>query len=369
MAYVLTEIFSGIYQLNKKNNKIVGFFVFAVLGYLIGFANPTTTTDYPVYEYYYNYGGATGNFYFEKGYSLISKLFYDIGFNYQEFRILIAFCGFLILFIGISRFTNNIVFVGFIYGLTIFFNDATQVRNFLMIALVILGLSFLKDGSSKKNFCLSLLFIIIAGQIHSLGYAFIIIPFLSLIPQEIVRRYFNIFIIMFTISLCFLFLLSKYTVNILVVLSSHFTSRQGLSNRLQLKYSNGTSGFLNMLIIVGIVIACLAMCSITLYLLNRCTNNVLSRKLYVLFCGLVFSMLTTPLLGLAIDYSRISRGCFLFFIIVISIYLERKKDFRNVDEYLTISSFIIICIVMGYVNTIIWGELYIDSIPYLMKIK
>lgn len=367
MIYILGELCTGISSLLTKKNKVIGFLGFLVLAFLMGSADPRTTTDYPAYEYYYNYGGLTGNFYFEKGYSLISYFFYKCGFNYQTFRIIISFLGFLILFLGVKRFTNNIAFFSFVYGITLFFNDATQVRNFLMISLVIFALSFLVKNPQKKDYLICCLIIILSGEIHSLGFLFIIVPFLNMIDINKLKKYYNLIIIITATIIIFSLMLRRQIVRIILWLVSYINTRQGLSYRILTKYSNNQLGSRNILIICGIVMVSVAILYIAFYLLNNCYVTDLLMKSKIISCVLLLSLTTTPLLTVAIDYSRISRNTFLFFIILISMYFENKKSYRCINIIVT-GSFLITSVLMTYLNTIIWGPLYIQSIPYLMKV-
>ncbi|MCT3459598.1 EpsG family protein [Limosilactobacillus fermentum] len=363
MLYVAMETFEGIYQGAKKQSKFVGLLGFLVLAYLMGTANPDTTFDYSTYDYYYNYSGMTGIFYFEKGYSLIARYFYNIGWSYPEFRLFISAVSFGILYYSVSKFTKNLAFFIFIYGVTMFFIDATQIRNFIMISLVIFGVSFIANGKTFKNYIFCIIAILFSAQIHSMGYIFLLVPLLNLVSFEKLEKNFQSVSIVVIFIVGILFIVGKGILSGgLTVLLNHFSSRNDIAQRLADKYSSGTG---RMHIIEVSVVALLTI-YIAFCIVKYCSDQELKKRLIPLFWGLVVSIVTLPLLTLAMDYSRIVRNSFVFMIVIMSVFYEKRYLF-NVRRVFFSWLILISLISNVYISNALWGPAYIQSIPYLMQ--
>ena len=366
MIFLFSEFFQFIYQLFKRRTKIVGAVGIAVLAYLAGSASATTTTDYPVYESYY-YVAQTGNFYFEKGYSHLGLILLNHGFDYAQFRLFFATLSALILYIGVRRFTENVSFFSFAYGLTVFFNDATQIRNFMMIAIIILALSFLVK-LNLKNILISIVLICVSAQFQSLGYFFLLIVAIRVIPSD----YFKKGLAWLMGIELLLLLISKIMgistiISVLTKIASRITNRGNLVSKLSGQYNYGSS----MTNFFGVAVSMILVLLVSYYLMTRYPKNIdYQNKMYPLYCGVIACFLALPLLFLAIDYSRIQRNGFLFFLIIVAIFLE-NTDFSGVNWHKNSGIFIVIvvvCVLVAVVNYHIWGPLYQQSIPYLAKI-
>lgn len=359
------EVFEGLYQLFRKQSKIFGLIGFLILACLMGYANPQMTSDYQAYEYYYYFSGATGAFYFERGYSLIARYFYMLGISYQDFRFIISIVGCLILYFAILRFTKNVSFFVFVYGFTAFFLDATQLRNFLMISIVTFAISFLGNSTSIKNYFICIALILISAQIHSTGYFFLLVPILNIIPFKKIEKNFIVIISIIVVSVTFLLFVGRsYLTRLLIITVGHINSRADLAQRVMTKYSNGSGK----LILLEMVLVTLLVFVLGYYLVKKCSNIKLKKKLIPLFWGLFMSVLALPLLSLAVDYSRIMRNTFVFLILLLSVFYEKPQQF-NVNKNLVSRLVLIVCFVFAYTHNTAWGVTFTQSIPYLIKLK
>lgn len=134
----------------------------------------------------------------EPGYTFINNYFYEIGFTYDQFQIVVAFtCIYLIWRYAANNIKNRLLFAIF-YGITLFPLDYVLIRNFLSFAMLIQGISLL--NSNKKNrilFCT--IFILIATTIHQSALFFLIFLFAR---KEKIDPY-KFFLIAFTYSALF----------------------------------------------------------------------------------------------------------------------------------------------------------------------
>lgn len=364
MAYVSAEIILFLYQLIKKNTKVIGMIGLLILGYLAGSANPVTTTDYGMYYQQYIISGLTGNFYFERGYSLLGTFFYHLGFNYAQFRFFFSMLIILVLYIGICRFTSNIALFVSIYGITCFFNDATQIRNFMMISLVIIGVSFLKE-INLKNIVLATLFILLGAQFQSSGYYFLLILLIRLFPKGKILSNFKIVLIFEVVFSGIIIVLGKgRIIKLLTILAAPFSNgRENLVSKISTQYVYGISGRKMILITVSVIM--------TLYLSKIMANNLKNNKnAQVLYTAIVSGMLSFPLIFIAIDYSRILRNTFLFFILLICIFYSNKKVQIEKNKKMILNLGILCtCLLTAFTNYYLWGPLFQQSIPYLAQMK
>ncbi|VDG32748.1 hypothetical protein [Lactobacillus brevis] [Lactiplantibacillus mudanjiangensis] len=367
MLYISTMIICLVASLFLSKTKVLGFLALMVLAYFAGAANPLTTIDYPVYLNHYNLLGSEVSP-FEKGYTQLSLLFFNHGFDYASFRICFAFLACLILFLGVSLFIKNIALFASIYGLTVFFNDATQIRNLMMISLVILGAGLL----TKKKRSIKLLGILIlwfSTQFHDLGFifllSFVILYFMSMALLH--RLYKYIVFTLFGLGFIFSVAGNSSVVKVLASFLSRFSSRSDSAANVINSFGRGTSTR----IIVFMWIALIIYSLVLMVLLNAASSLDINKdKLKILFIGSSVSMTVAFLIVLAPDYSRISRNAFLFLLILLCMVIEHKKflviSFKNAPKIVLILALLIST---TYVNTSIWGSVYYDSIPYLAKIK
>jgi hypothetical protein len=88
---------------------------------------------------------------FERGYEnvelfykIISNLFYDNGFLYEQFRLIYSLTGFLLIYLAIKRIVpdSTRIWVLCLYLLYPFIEDVPQARNFLAMSLLTMEQSY-----------------------------------------------------------------------------------------------------------------------------------------------------------------------------------------------------------------------------------
>lgn len=366
MVFLISETVQFFYMFFFKNRKWLGLLGLIILAYLAGTANPNMTTDYANYSWSYYFNNTPETYNFETGYSDVAAYFYKVGVSYANFRLIIFLIGMAILFWGISRFTKNIVFFSAFYGATVFFNDATQVRNFLMMSIIILSLSFLTKPS-VRNFLVATILIILSAQVQSVGYIFLLIIPIRLILNKRFKWGSSV-VVIGTIGLMVVtrFLGNRILLSFGGKIFSSISSRENLTEKITNQYSYGTS-FTRMtgLVIVTIVVYCLEA-----YIVSHISakNEQLFNKVRVLYSGVILSVFTLPLLYLAVDYCRIQRDAWLFVILTGAIYFDNKTEDSKTNQIYLLIFFVIVAISVAIVHSLVWGTLYEQSIPYLMKL-
>lgn len=368
MLYIITMLICFSTGILVKKTKILGFCGMMILAYLAGNANPMTTIDYSVYAAHYNLLGWEVSP-FEKGYTILSQFFYNNGMDYAHFRLIFAFLAFIILFFGVCLFTNRVaLFVG-LYGTTVFFNDATQIRNLMMIALVILG-SGLLAKSNKVIKLLGIISLLIATQFHDLGFVFLLVlaP-LSFVNISVLKRFYKYIVaLLFTFGIIFSVASNTAIIQIFASFLTKFSSRTNSAENVVTSFGRGNSHSTVILVWISLILLV-----IVLKIMMRMADQMKigeTVKIKMLFLGSSMALLVAFLIVLAPDYSRISRNAFLFLILFLCFIFEQKGNLyitkRNISKLV-----LILCLLIftTYINTTLWGSTYYDSIPYLARIK
>ncbi|MDF8366782.1 hypothetical protein G9406_04115 [Weissella paramesenteroides] len=364
MLYIISVVINFMVGLLKgSRTKLIGLCGFAVLAFLSANVDPNTTIDYSNYQTGYLSAPLGIPSVFEGGYTQLGIEAYRLGLTYPEFRKIFTYIAFLILVVAIMRFTSNIALVSSLFGSMLFFNLTTQIRNLMMIAFVLLGLSFLKNRT-PMGVVLFISLDIVGSQIHTSGYFFLLILPFVLVPRHFLKR----LVIVVSILTCVIGVLISVVgnhlfINLITPILG-VVDRENLAWRITNGYSRGTRILVKLLIIVtGTVAAWIATSISSRYKVSSMDENT-QQKLSILSIASLMSLLSIPLIFLAPDYSRIPRESVIFLILIVAIYFE-KKDLFILDAKKYINCFFILVPVFIYTHLTLWGNGLIDSIPYL----
>lgn len=370
MLLIASELAQLWYFLRKKKNYWIGFLGLLILAYIAAVTSPLHNADYASYMNNYNVIAhlPSSSFHFEKGYTYFGIFFFRLGLSYPQFRFVFSMLCVFIMYIGVRRFTNNVALFSCIYGATVFIIDSVQMRNFMMISIVILGLSFLIN-LSFRNVLFSIVTILISGQFHSLGYLFLIAVFLRLISFDFLldKMWWFMGISAFIILLINVVGVSTIT-RVLATIIGMVSNRSNIVEKISSQYNYGTVP------IRYVAVAISALCSFALLglivkVLMLNADDRLNNKLKVLYCGALLSIITLPTLSLAVDYSRIPRASFFFVIIGIALYYERPEQLKITKMRSLITFFVIIvCAMTAFAHFFTWGTAYRSNFLYLVGI-
>ena len=131
-------------------------------------------------QHYYklSYEGSITTGYFERGYYLLTVLFRKIGFNYQQFKLIMAILSVLLIARSLSGLDINYVLVLVLYFCSAFQTDLEQTRNFFAMSVVIYSLHFLfEDNRHPANSLKYCIGILLAASIHTASLFFLIFLF------------------------------------------------------------------------------------------------------------------------------------------------------------------------------------------------
>lgn len=352
MGYVLSIILQNISWIFDKSKflKYLMIFIsgFTLVNYFVG-TDGRTTLDYSVYEsqYYAN------SDYFERFYNLLVHLSNSVGLNYVEFRLSISIIAVIIFLLAIVRLTNNVSIAIMGYFISSYLVDIVQIRQFLMLGFILLGLSFLKlDSVVGSIFGYASMFV--GTQFHSLGWIFFLFSPLVFVSLKKQREWLPIIsgIILFIIALFYVLpksLLLKLTATVLNLLSS----RENIVDNVNTVYSNGSGIKVWFLLFVISMVALLIGCFSKNIVMNEKNAQVLMYSIYILLISILLTFMS-------VDYVRLSRSGVVLFVL----FITNFDTFRN--KVLIWSSVTFISILSIYLQI---GVVYQTSgrmVPYLL---
>lgn len=350
-----------------SKTKFIGLIALIVFAFLAGNANPSTTLDYQVYLNHYNLLGWEASP-FEKGYTDLSLLFSRLGYTYAQFRLFFAILAFLILFVGICLFTNKVALFSGVYGITVFFNDATQIRNLMMISLVVLGAGLLSKRRSLYK-VMGIFVILLSTQFHDLGfvYALIIIPlsFCNIIVLQRIYKY--AVLVLYVLGFVSTIFSHISIVKLLATFLMKFSSRSNSAENVITNFGRGNSYSTTIMMWITLLLVSILFTELTRICMRA---DVDQQKVKLLYVGSAISMIVVFFIVLAPDYSRISRNAFLFVIILLCVTLEQKRVISLTKKNMVrLALLLSVLTLTTYINTKIWGAPYAESIPYLAQLK
>lgn len=121
----------------------------------------------------------------EKLYYIFMNICFSLKFTFFQYRIIVSLCAILVFYFVFKKFNTNIHLISVLYMLTIFFMDGIQIRNFLGLAFVYLGLYILYEKNKwwKIEYIIC---IILASLIHS---ALIVYLVFLIVPKDLDKKY------------------------------------------------------------------------------------------------------------------------------------------------------------------------------------
>jgi hypothetical protein len=221
----------------NRGEKIATAIMFSVFAYLAGSLTPANSYDTAAYTAAYGLTPSTQIF--EKGYMWLSYYSAQHGLLYPQFRMIVSVIAFFIFYLGIIRLSTHPSLFSFLYALTIFPTNATQVRNLIMLSFVIFGYSLL---TRKKIFNLVLAgcIIFIGTQFQSTGYLYLLGILLFFIPfKKLFEFTKNIQLIIFILFFCITVIFGSTIINTLIPKLLAVSGRGSSYADVLVTYANG----------------------------------------------------------------------------------------------------------------------------------
>ncbi|MCI1987550.1 MAG: EpsG family protein [Lactobacillus sp.] len=342
-----------------RHNTAANIAAFCGLAFLVGAAGPKTT-DYATYASYYQSVGI-GTPYFERGYTALEQLFSNLGYDYAAFRLALAFLATFFLYIGVRRFTDNMIFFAVAYYLSVLFLDVIQIRNYVAISLIIFAVSFLKD-KTWWGVGIAVVGCLLAAQFHSIGYVFLPVVLLRLIPKRWLKPTLVVLMVLVLLAMMVTVVVgANYVSALLGKIAGIVTSRANLAARITSMYTDRTSLFR----IVGLTFTAFSGVIFALYIDHISDFSEKDDATFTtLLCGFMMSFYALPADFLAYDYSRIQRNGFLFLIILAAFYFEKHPQARFKLKLTTGTFFGLVAVTYFFFTCYLWRVT--DMIPYLL---
>lgn len=170
MSYIISGVLlflSFIFSFSKKNTEIFSLLlmIFAWVIFWGNLYNP----DYVAYSnlYYTNSRLAYSNI--ENGYIYLVKLGNYLGLSYQMFLMIVTFICYMLIHSTVKRYASNFNVVYLMYFIFPFFIDVVQIRNFIMMSILIYSIKYLVDEAPLKYFIL----ILLASTFHNTAFIYL----------------------------------------------------------------------------------------------------------------------------------------------------------------------------------------------------
>lgn len=146
----------GLINVAFNRRSVISMILFLAMLMIIMGGN-TTNPDSLNYEYFYN-GLFTDSV--EPGFRLLMSFGHILHLDYKQFRLFICVIALFLMWIGIQRMVSTLSYkVYILYFIYPFFIDIIQLRNFIMMSILVLATSFLKKKSMRNE----LIFITLTG--------------------------------------------------------------------------------------------------------------------------------------------------------------------------------------------------------------
>ena len=318
---------------------------------------------------YYNIYNSSEFFSKDFGFGLLVRVCKNgLGMNIDMFRMTIAIIGFLLMANTVNQFVKNTMSYYLLYFLYPFMMDVVQMRNFLVMCILMFSIRYLLDRS-KKGIVKYVMFVLIAATIQKTALIYLPLVFIHKIDRKKLTR--GLIAILATLSM-------------LVGLSNGMVTQIGNILLSTVADSlSGSSGFLTRntnygwIILWGTQICNFALVYWSQKLINRSENYCVYRpnKLkcsYEFTCAFVdivfwiniYMFCFCPLYVLNVNFYRIMRNIMPLNLVVYCIVLYLRKGWQS--KSIRISYEIAIwcyAVIMFYINFFYNGDGgYIESI-------
>lgn len=348
----------------KKRFKII--FPAIILVYMIivmgaNTYNPDLNSG--IYDVYYRIYIQEELFTKDIGFGILMYFFKSIGCTYEIFRIIISIIGIYMIHLTVKKYIKNTHGLYLIYIVYPFFLDIVQIRNFLMMSVIIFAIPFMIE-KSKKSTMKSLILCLLGASIQKLGLIYLPLCFLKYIHKKSLKYFVPI---IFIVSLLIGLVTNRLMGFMGVIQSIIGDQLHGLSKYYSMM-DNGNGYFVHWIIQILNFLSVLY----ANYLLDKIiivkNENFISKKKVVNFALLVNSYLFMFLILYRIDitFTRIMRNVTIinlmaYFIVFESIKMVSKTKIVFLHNLL----FRIVCICT--IGIAFYRYLLFSNIDYIIK--
>ncbi|TRY16686.1 hypothetical protein FOJ82_14930 [Tessaracoccus rhinocerotis] len=168
----ITAISLGIAFSGRRDQFVSALFIGILI---LLFAGNMTNPDYAGYQYQYELQANSfqlGDSYFEPGFRNLMLMAVHLGLTYAQFVTAVAIIGILLIHRTLARMPGAANYVYPLYLLFPFFLDVIQVRNFLVVALLVYATGLIVTMKGRKAVLVFGALIIVAGSMHALAFLY-----------------------------------------------------------------------------------------------------------------------------------------------------------------------------------------------------
>lgn len=357
MIYILSVI--SAFQLSitkhKKGMLIAGVLVLYLV-FLMGVVTPGRSFDTYAYQLLYSWTPASHRF--EPAYIHLSYFFYRIGVPYVFFRLFYYAGAMGILWWAVKRFNGNLLTYFSIFAVYPFLVEITQVRNFGMVALVALALSFLKNPG-KRSWLIAIAILVLGFNFQASGLIYLSIPFLMFISgklmQKIVERGFLVMVALTTIIHYFI---PVNLANNLVSIGFKIAGR-AKTNAFD-HFGSGAS----FSVAIGYFIFLGALILAWKYFIAWHPDLLDRREYRVIYATMLIAVLAVLLIASSIDFERYIRDGFTLSLLAFSMY--EREFIKKFDAARKFWIPIAILLVIATVSYRYWDPSSTGRLQYLI---
>lgn len=357
MIYLLSVISALQLSITKhKKGIVVAGFLVAYLVYLMGAITPGHSFD--TYAYQLIYSWTPGSHRFEPLYMQLSYLFFRLGLPYIVFRTAYYGAAMAILWWAVKRFNGNMLTYFSIFAVYPFLVEITQVRNFGMIVLVALALSFLQD-KNKKSWVIACVLLILSFNLQASGLIYLAMPFLILVNgatmQKLVERGYLVMLVLTTIIHYFI---PVDLANRLVSMGFRIAGRAKTDAFHHFGSGASFSVAIGYFIFLGVLIL------VWKYLLSWQPGLLERREYRVLYAPMLIAVVSVLLIASSIDFERYIRDGFTLSLIAFSMY--EREFIKRIDASRKFWLPIAVLVVIGTIAYHYWDPSSTGRLQYLI---
>lgn len=338
----------------RRSNIIVALTSFGIL--MIIFCFSYHNADYIVYEDLYHALKKTTNYSLEAldifplvgylrtdyGYVFITKVFYDLGFSYFDYRVITIGVFFVVIFLISKRIVDFPIFVLLLYFIYPAFVDVVQIRNWYVEIFLLAGIYWMASGEKYRNLVF-VLFIILAATIHVA--ALVYLPFVLFLYIREYKYGNGLLSIM-----CCVGILSPLWANLIIAQVPFFLDLAISSNIGGMNYLTDPIGVRHFVAYVAVMVMCG-----TMYFIKKqyekgvlSLDNIKKRYIYLVYDISVYFLVLSPLYSLSKELGRVPRNAVLLFYIALAIYITNIKSTHTKTVIVVLS--VIFAAAYGYVD-------------------
>ncbi|MCT3429121.1 hypothetical protein HC003_01075 [Limosilactobacillus fermentum] len=361
MGYIFILFAVWIYALFiRRKGYILAAIAFAWMAYLGGTASPFGTFDYIDYQGIYNRTAMGIDTRTEWLYTSLSKIAINRGLYYNQFRIILIACIFILLYIAVVRLTKKPIYVAAFFMIVPFFQEVTQVRSFAAYTIVLLGISFL-DTLSIKKIVFYYMINFLAMGFHTSAGIFLILPLVQYaIEKNGIDKSIRFSIWVSVLLAPCMYLLSKET--FVVNLISRFVemiagSTVATTFSTLMSVSRGSKSYFLIIYVAYLVLA--------LLISVKGKDALIYVKYSGLYAGFIITFALTPILLISTQFNRLQRYGFELAMIIL-VVMWSKARIADAKLRLVIVCLVTTVLACAFYGVFTNGDTFRTSIPYLM---